>query len=104
MATTRRKSSSGFTTPKEEEEIKSVEEFLEECTQEILEVASQLEEKAETQAPVVLPEIVPTEDLGPRFVEQPAIVESETKVVVAQKLQPPPKRHPRNIPKFSSFK
>lgn len=105
MATTRRKSSSGFTTPKkEEEEINSVEEFLEESAQEVLTVVSQLEEKVEAQAPAVLPEIVPTEDVGPRFVEQPTVSEPEPQVVIAQKLQPPPKRHPRNIPKFSSYK
>jgi hypothetical protein len=59
--------------------------------------------------PVVIESIVPTEDAGPRFVEKPVEEikqESTTETVCssAPVLPHPPKRHPRNIPKYSRHK
>lgn len=110
MATRRR--SSGFT-ESQVEETASLEEFLDESAREMIEIISQAEEEPEakveqrvaTPLPVVLSEITPTEDVGPRFVEETPTPPSQ--VVVASptpKLQAPPKRHPRNIPKFSRYK
>lgn len=110
MATRRR--TSGFTPPKDEE-TPTIEEFLDASAREMLETISReeeeaeakVEEKADAPLPVVLPEITPTDDVGPRFVEespspQPQAVTSSA----TPQLQPPPKRHPRNIPKFSRYK
>ena len=105
MAT--RRKNSGFTAPKEEETA-SVEEFLEDSVKEIFEdlpeVVEELEEKSKVvETPPFVPmEIVPTEDAGPRFVEEP-VTPVATPTPTPQ-LQPPPKRHPRNIPKFSRYK
>jgi hypothetical protein len=105
MATRRRPS--GFTAP-QEEETASVEEFLEENAREMFETFSQTEEEAEAKTEVVeaalfIPlEIVPTEDVGPRFVEE--VAEPVPAPAPAPQLQPKPKRHPRNIPKFSRYK
>ena len=106
MATRRR--SSGFTAPKGEEETKSVEEFLDASAREMLETISREEEEAEAKTEVVEPEpfvpmeIVPTEDAGPRFVEE--VAAPAPVAPPAPQLQPKPKRHPRNIPKFSRYK
>ena len=102
MATRRR--SSDFTEQAKEETV-SVEEFLDESAREMFETISRTEEEPEAPLPVVLPEITPTEDVGPRFVEEPPA--SSPQVVTppaTPQLQPPPKRHPRNVPKFSRFK
>ncbi len=83
----------------------SVEEFLDESATEMFETISRTEKEAEAPLPVILPEITPTEDVGPRFVEEPPT--STPKVATppaTPHLQPPPKRHPRNVPKFSRFK
>ena len=107
MATRRR--SSGFTTPKEEETA-SVEDFLEDNAREMFETISREEEEAEAKTEVVEPEpfipmeIVPTEDVGPRFVEEVAAPAPAPVAPPAPQLQPKPKRHPRNIPKFSRYK
>lgn len=83
----------------------SVEEFLDESAREMFETISREEEKAEAPLPVILPEITPTEDVGPRFVEElPTPQPQAVTPPVTPQLQPPPKRHPRNIPKFSRYK
>lgn len=53
----------------------------------------------EETKPFVEEMIVPTDDLGPRFVEEPVTPTPEPQKV--PELQPAPKRHPRNVPKFS---
>lgn len=62
-------------------------------------------ETEETVAPEVFVEevIVPTDDLGPRFVEVESVeVKTEpTPEPKKQELLPPPRRHPRNVPRFS---
>jgi hypothetical protein len=101
MATTRKRSS-GFSTGAEENDtnLDEIAEIVEE----------QAAEKMEEPLPVVTPPskpfveetIVPSEDVGPRFVkevEPPPAIEK-----VAPKLSVAPKRHPRNIPKFSRHK
>jgi len=109
MATRRR--SSGFT-EKAQEEAASIEEFLDENATEMFETISRIEEALEEKidkvasvAPSVLPEITPTEDVGPRFIEEPPTPRPQVVTPAATpQLQPPPKRHPRNIPKFSRYK
>ncbi len=59
--------------------------------------------------PVVIESIVPTEDVGPRFVEKPVEeVKQESTPETGRSSAPillhPPKRHPRNIPKYSRHK
>jgi hypothetical protein len=59
--------------------------------------------------PVVIESIVPTEDAGPRFVEKPVeVVKQEPAPEIVSSSAPvlphPPKRHPRNIPKYSRHK
>lgn len=91
----------------------SVEEFLDESAREMVKTISQtdeepetkVEEKIEAPLPVILPEITPTEDVGPRFVEEPPTPSPQVVTPPAtSQIQPPPKRHPRNVPKFSRFK
>lgn len=108
MATRRR--SPGFTVPKDEE-TKSIEEFLDANAREMFETISRKEEEAEakleiTEAIAPLPvEIAPIEDAGPRFVEKTITPAPQPPAPVATPLlQPPPKRHPRNTPKFSRHK
>ena len=110
MATRRR--SSGFTPPKDEE-TPTIEDFLDAAATEMFETISReeeeaeakVEEKVEAPLPVILPEITPTEDVGPRFVEEPPTPQPQAVTPPATpQLQPPPKRHPRNIPKFSRYK
>lgn len=97
MATRRR--SSGFTAPKDEETA-SIDEFLEENAREMFETISRDEEEVVEAAPFTPMEIAPTEDAGPRFVEETA----PPAPPATPQLQPKPKRHPRNIPKFSRYK
>ncbi len=93
MATTRKRSTSAGFAPKEE--TNSVEETLNEATEETIENIEK-----EEPMPVVLDAIEPVSLRSP--VVEP---KKETPVVKQQpKLNPPPKRHPRNIPKFSNFK
>ena len=104
MATTRKRSP-GFT-PEPETKEAAVAEFLEETATETLEAATQKEETVVepklTEAPFVAESITPTEDPGPCFVSEPK------PIPVAKDLEPPklvaPRRHPRNIPKFSHHK
>lgn len=105
MATPRKRPMSGFSSsPSEggESEKEKVAEFLDTLVNEALE-ATEAEEEIKTVdelLPVVIEEIVPTEDPGPRFIKlgEPPSVEVEAPVNVEVKK---PKRHPRNIPKFS---
>lgn len=101
MASTRKRPSAGFSSEEktEEEEIR---EFVEETSTEIIEMLDHQETE-----PFVEQEIIPTPDPGPRFVE----LTEEKKVVSTGEVQEVkamapnlPKRHPRNIPKFSRSK
>jgi hypothetical protein len=105
MATPRKRSTGFSEKPKEEiSEETQVEELLDEVATEVFETISHKEEeKPQDPLPVILPPIAATEDAGPRFVEQPPAPAPQPKAA-APKIQPPPKRHPRNIPKFSRYK
>jgi hypothetical protein len=89
MATTRKRSNPAGFASQEEETL--VNEFLEEAFEEV--------EKQE-QMPVVLhiAEPEPEPEIEPPSKPAPVAVKP------APSLSPPPKRHPRNIPKFSSHK
>lgn len=104
---TPRKRSSGFTKPPEEvTEEAQLSEFLDEVATEMFETISQKEEEQpeppKVEQPFVAPSIIPTEDPGPRFIPEPE------PVPVDKTPEPPkpvaPRRHPRNIPKFSRYK
>jgi hypothetical protein len=110
MATSRRKPSSFI--PPQKEETPAVEETLVESAAEMFETFLQTEKEPDEKVEIVtsppkdyetLPEIIPTEDAGPRFVDPPAPPTPRPQEPTPQ-LQPPPKRHPRNIPKFSRHK
>jgi hypothetical protein len=118
MATTRKRStsSSGFAEKEAEAttEIAAVEELLEETAAEMFETISRVEEEVKVEEPKVVAappkkvtfipeEIIPTEDAGPRFVETVSPPASKPKVE-APTLKAPPKRHPRNVPRFSARK
>ena len=107
MATTRRKTP-GFTDKPKAASVEAEEEI----SLNVPTVEVTPEEKpvpAPEPMPVVIESIVPTEDVGPRFVEKPVeeakpdptpeIVRSSAPVLLH-----PPKRHPRNIPKYSRHK
>jgi hypothetical protein len=109
MATpSRRTSSQNFLSVKQEKtitpdetvvvEIDPVEETAEATSQKMFETFSHIVETP----PQIIEEIVPTADPGPRFIEALA----PAPVVTTQPVKPPtmPKRHPRNIPKFSRIK
>jgi hypothetical protein len=111
---TPRKRSSGFTKPAEEvTEEEQIEGFLDEVATEMFETISQAEEEVKEKtspaprisAPQVVEAIIPVDDAGPRFTEITPEPEAVQPVVaaVAPKLHPP-KRHPRNIPKFTPYK
>ncbi len=109
---TPRKRSPGFTKPAEEitEEITEeaeLAEFLDEVATEMFETISRKEEEEQpeptkVEQPFVAPSVIPTEDPGPRFIPEPE------PTPVAKAPEPPkpvaPRRHPRNIPKFSRYK
>lgn len=101
MATTRKRTSGFSEKPKEEStEQEEIEQMLDVLAQETFEEIS----KKEEVVPVFVPqEITPSEDPGPRFVE-PVVAPSTPDQQPAPQLKTPPKRHPRNIPKFSRFK
>ncbi len=101
-----RKKTPGFSSkpvenPQEEREIEnSVETEHEETPQEPT--------KVEENLPVVIHPVVesisPTEDTGPRFVEKKV---EEVAPLAPSTIAPavhPPKRNPRNIPRFSRYK
>ncbi len=100
MATSRRRTS-GFTEkPKEEvKEEAQVEELLDEIAAEMFETISRKEEEAlEGPLPVVL-----IEEVSPPIEEKPVVLKPQPRAVTPKPL-PPPKRHPRNIPKISRYK
>jgi hypothetical protein len=114
MATTRRKTS-GFTEKPKVASTEAKEEILlDEPTEEIAPEEIAPEETPvpvppPAPMPVVIESIVPTEDAGPRFVEKPVeeVKQEPTPEIVsssAPALLHPPKRHPRNIPKYSRHK
>jgi hypothetical protein len=131
MAPARRRNSSP-PTPKPSAEKVMVDEFLDEVATEMFETISRIEEKPERETsaepetkatPTIIESIIPTEDLGPRFIEVTAEKVAEVtknpptprttatpqvppspQVTTTPQLTPPPKRHPRNIPKFSAYK
>jgi len=105
MAT--RRKSTGFTDLGQEETV-SVEQMIEVIMDETLETVAQPKEEDNpvviTETPFVAPEIIPTDDAGPRFVEETATPQSQVVTpIAAPQIQPPPKRHPRNVPKFSRY-
>ena len=110
MATPRKRSPSGQTSGfgiesieetsnvSEKDERENLEEFQEVTANEVFEMIELAEEKIET-APFFEDCIVPTEDLGLRFVETSEPPAAATLPVAP--LKAPPRRHPRNTPKFS---
>jgi len=105
MAAPRKRPSTGFTAkPIEEKAIDSeqaaIDTFLEEAAAEVFEVTEP--EPEPEPAPFVEEAIAPTEDPGPRFVE--VATPGPAPVAAAPPEPRAPKRHPRNIPKFSRIK
>ena len=106
MATSRKRPSSGFSqSPSEElpevvihEEVSTVEETVE--TKVEATVKETVEEVAPTPVPFVEETIIPTEDPGPRFV---VVETSQPPIEAPPAVLKAPKRHPRNIPKFSGL-
>lgn len=103
MAAPRRKTS-GFSS----EPIENLQETPVEITsEEVICEEEKTEEFLPEETPVpVLEAITPTEDLGPRFVEkkqEEAVEVPETPTPVSV-MAHPPKRNPRNIPRFSRYK
>ena len=82
----------------EKEEQENLEEFLEVAYNEVVEMIELAEEKVEA-APFFEECIVPTEDPGLRFTETPEPAVEVAPLPAA--LKAPPRRHPRNTPKFS---
>jgi SAM-dependent MidA family methyltransferase len=82
----------------EKPEEETVEELLEVVTNEIFEAIELTEEKVQPEV-FVEESIVPTEDSSLRFASEPEPVKAVTLPVEVPKA--PPKRHPRNTPKFS---
>jgi hypothetical protein len=105
---TPRKRSPGFTEKLKEEisEEAQLSKFLDEAATEMLETISQKEEEQpeppKVEQPFVAPSIIPTEDPGPRFIPEP----EPTSVAKPPESPKPvaPRRHPRNVPKFSRYK
>jgi hypothetical protein len=82
----------------EKEERENLEEFQEVTAKEVFEMIELTEEKVETVA-FFEESIIPTEDPGLRFTETPEPTEKVAPLSTA--LKAPPRRHPRNTPKFS---
>ena len=110
MATPRKRSPSGQTSGfgiesiegtsnvSKKDEQENLEEFQEVAANDVFEMIEVAEEKAETVA-FFEESIIPTEDPGLRFVETP---EPPTPLPLpSAPLKAPPRRHPRNTPKFS---
>jgi hypothetical protein len=103
---TPRKRSSGFTNATEDEVTR--EELVEEVTETLQEVIDEevllevtpVETKTKQPTQVFIEEsIIPTEDLGVRFVED--VKKPSTPAITPREEEPKPKRHPRNTPRFS---
>lgn len=101
MATTRKKTSSGFTS--KEETKPEVSEKIEEIVEEVKETK---EEPKVEEKPFVAESIVPPADLGSYFesTPEPEPTPAPAPRQSAPELKAPPKRHPRNIPKFARYK
>lgn len=126
MATTRKRSTSSpvFVSKEAETVVEetAVEELLEETTAEMFETISRIEEEVKVEEPkakepkaeavpprqvvkFIPEEIIPTEDAGPRFVDTTTTPPPPAKPKAeAPTLKAPPKRHPRNVPRFSARK
>jgi hypothetical protein len=81
--------------------------FVEREETEFLEMLIEAEKAVDVPEPVFRElSIAPTEDLGPRFVPPAQLPTPQPKAAPksAEVSQPVPKRHPRNIPKFSRYK
>ena len=110
MATPRKRSPSGQTSGfgiesieetsnvSEKDERENLEEFQEVAANDVFEMIEVAGEKAETVA-FFEESIIPTEDPGLRFVETSEPPAAATLPVAP--LKAPPRRHPRNTPKFS---
>lgn len=101
---TRRRTTAGFQTePETSEEAQVVETTNEAVWLEVLEIEKEIDTLEEfVKPPFVEQVIAPTEDIH-RFVSE-EIVEPKKPSVIPAILKAPPKRHPRNTPKFSSHK
>jgi hypothetical protein len=93
MATPRKRPISGFSEKPKEESIESqeIEEVLDTAVAEVIEPVEKQEEQ-------MLPEVIPAADPGPRFVETPVVETRPEPMKIEEKK---PKRHPRNVPRFS---
>ena len=102
MATPRKRpTSQGFSSAEEEQqpvETAPIEETPDSTSQKMFETFSRIVEAP----PQIIEEIVPTEDPGPRFVEPVAPTPAPAVTPAPQPVAP--RRHPRNIPKFSRTK
>ena len=103
MATSRKRSS-GFEKSSDEKVLENPANFEEmlESVKEIIEAEDEAEPPVIAPTPFVEETIVPTADLGPRFLEEPAPVKPGPKKL--PELKPPPKRQPRNVPRFSRIR
>lgn len=88
----------GTSNVSEKDERDNLEEFLEVATNDLFEMIEVAEKKVEV-VPFFEESITPTEDPGLRFVETPEPPAKEATATTT--LKAPPRRHPRNIPKFS---
>ena len=124
-----RKKTSGFSEkpPEKTQEEVEIDAFIDAVTDGIFQNLEKEEEVAPAPTPVVIESIIPTEDSGPRFAveippekkesKKPVLLEvpneTVTRVVKAAPVPAaeastpvvhPPKRNPRNIPRFSRYK
>jgi hypothetical protein len=107
MATPRKRHPIAPTKPPVDVVEDNIDEFTEEATAEIFEMLAEAEKvEDEPEVPFREESIIPTDDVGPRFVEVEKKPVAKTAPVVQSPStpQPVPKRHPRNIPKFSRTK
>jgi hypothetical protein len=103
MAAPRRKTSGFSSEPLE----KPQETLVEITSEEVICEEEKTEEIMPEEKPVpVLESITPVEDAGPRFVEkkQEEVVEVPETPTPVSVMVHPPKRNPRNIPRFSRYK
>lgn len=103
MAAPRRKTSGFSSEPLE----KPKETLVEITSEEVICEEEKVEEiLSEEQLVPVLETITPTEDVGPRFVEKKKeeVVEVLAAPAPVSVVTHPPKRNPRNIPRFSRIK
>lgn len=104
MATPRKRPSIGFSQSSSEElpevaiheEVSTVVETVEATVEVTIEETP--EEVVAAPAPFIEETIIPTEDPGPRFM---VVEDSQPPLETPPAVIKAPKRHPRNIPKFS---